>query len=130
MFNIFTPYFELWTQIDIWETNMVSWLNDDFLTINPTNLEESVGEASRIINKNIKIFRNKNLTKILKVSETIKEKIDAFTPSVRMLCAMLTEGMKDRHWTAISDACGMEVKPYEGFTVKHIQGMNLIKFTD
>jgi len=70
------------------------------------------------------------MTKILKVAEHIKEKIDAFTPSVRMLCAMLTEGMKDRHWTAISDVCGVEVKPYEGFTVKNIQSMGLIKFTD
>ena len=47
-----------------------------------------------------------------------------------MLCSMLTEGMKDRHWEAISEAAGMEVKPYEGFTVKNIQGMNLIKFTE
>jgi len=42
---LFLPYYELWTQIDLWESNMKSWLNDDFLTINPTNLEEAVGEA-------------------------------------------------------------------------------------
>ena len=38
-----------------------------------------------------------------------------------MLCAMLTEGMKDRHWSAISEAAGVQVQPYEGFTVKNIQ---------
>ena len=47
-----------------------------------------------------------------------------------MLCSMLTDGMKDRHWEAISEAAGMEIKPYEGFTVKNIQSMNLIKFTE
>jgi len=78
MFQLFTPYYELWTTIDNWESNMKSWVNDDFLSINPTNLEESVGDAQRTINKNIKLFRNKNLTKITKVAEVMKEKIDLF----------------------------------------------------
>jgi len=98
MFGQFTPFYELWTTIDDWESNMQSWLNDTFLTIDPTKLEESVSEAQRLINKNLKIFRNKQLVKIIKVAETIKEKIEEFSPSVPMLCAMLTEGMKDRHW--------------------------------
>lgn len=126
----FTPYFELWTNIQDWEANMKSWLNDDFLSIDPTRLEESVGDAQRTINKNLKMFRNKNMVKIVKVAEEIAEKISDFAPTVPMLCAMLTEGMKDRHWQAISEAAGIEVKPYEGFTVKNIQGMNLIKFTE
>lgn len=111
-------------------TNMEGWLNDDFLSLDPTKLEESVGDAQRTINKNLKLFRNKNLVKISKVAEIIQEKIAEFAPSVPMLCAMLTEGMKDRHWEAISEVAGMEVKPYEGFTVKNIQSMNLIKFTE
>jgi hypothetical protein len=67
----FTPFFELWTNIDNWENNMKGWVNDDFLSIDPTKLEESVGDAQRTINKNIKIFRNKNLNKITKVAEEI-----------------------------------------------------------
>jgi len=68
------------------------------LSIDPSKLEETVGDAQRLINKTIKIFRNKNAVKIAKVAEVIQEKISAFAPSVPMLCAMLTEGMKDRHW--------------------------------
>ena len=98
MFGQFSPFYDLWTTIDNWESNMASWLNDDFLTIDPTVLEESVGDAQRLINKNLKLFRNKNMNKIIKVAEVIKEKIEAFAPQVNMLCAMLTEGMKDRHW--------------------------------
>lgn len=77
---------------------MKSWLNDDFLSINPTTLEETVDESNRLVNKNLKLFRNKNLAKIARVGEQIQEKIQEFMPSVPMLCAMLTEGMKDRHW--------------------------------
>ena len=77
---------------------MKSWLNDDFLTIDPTVLEEAVSEAQRLVNKSLKAFRNKDKVKIIAVAEVIKEKIEQFVPQVPMLCAMLTEGMKDRHW--------------------------------
>ncbi len=50
---------------------MNSWLNDDFLSIDPNKLEEIVGEAQRTINKNLKMFRNKNMTEIAKVAEII-----------------------------------------------------------
>jgi len=43
---------------------------------------------------------------------------------------MLTVGMKDRHWEAISAKVGFEVKPYEGFTLTKVQEMNLIKWSD
>ena len=109
---------------------MKTWLEDDFLSIDPTKLEETVGDSQRLINKNLKLFRNKNLVKICKVTEIIQEKIGEFAPSVPMLCAMLTEGMKDRHWDAISEVTGCQVKPYEGFTVKNIQNMNLIKHSE
>lgn len=120
MVQQFNPFYELWTTIDNWEVNMKSWLEDDFLSIDPTKLEETVGDAQRLINKNLKMFRNKNMPKIANVAEVIQEKITEFAPSVNMCCAMLTEGMKDRHWTAISEAAGIEVKPYEGFTLKSI----------
>jgi len=71
----FTPFFELWTTIDNWEKCMKSWLNDDFLTINPSVLEETVGDSQRLINKNLKYFRNKDMPKISKVAEVIALKI-------------------------------------------------------
>ena len=70
-FTLFTPFYELWTTIDDWQSNMETWLTDDFLSLDPTKLEESVGEAQRIINKNLKWFGKNNLVKITKVAETI-----------------------------------------------------------
>ena len=109
---------------------MVTWLDDDFLSIDPEKLEETVGDTQRCINKNLKLFRNKNMAKIAKVAEVIQERIAEFAPQVPMLAAMLNEGMKDRHWAAVSEVAGVEVKPYEGFTVKNIQAMGLLKHTE
>ena len=44
--------------------------------------------------------------------------------------ALRTDGMKDRHWDAISEKVGQAVKPYPGFTMKNVLDMNLIKFED
>lgn len=102
----FTPFYDLWTTTDIWEQSMKSWLNDDLTTIDSAVLEETVENALRTMNKNIKVFRQKDLTKIHKIAETMKEKIVEFNPHVPMTMAMLTTGMKDRHWEAISSAVG------------------------
>ena len=50
MFQQFTPFYELWTTIDNWEANMKVWLNDDFLSIDPSKLEEDVDESSPAVN--------------------------------------------------------------------------------
>ena len=44
--------------------------------------------------------------------------------------ALRTEGMKERHWQAISEKVGFEVKPYEGFTFNHCLEMDLHKYTE
>jgi dynein heavy chain len=37
----------------------------------------------------------------------MKKKIDLFKPIVPLAVALRKDGMKDRHWTAISDAAGI-----------------------
>jgi dynein heavy chain len=44
--------------------------------------------------------------------------------------ALRTDGMKERHWQAISEKVGFEVKPYDGFTFNHCLEMGLHNFTD
>jgi dynein heavy chain, axonemal len=38
----------------------------------------------------------------LKIAETIKSEIEEFKPFVPLAMALRTEGMKERHWEAIS----------------------------
>jgi dynein heavy chain len=66
----------------------------------------------------------------LKIAETIKADIEEFKPYVPLALALRTDGMKDRHWEAISEKVGFEVKPYDGFTFNHCLEMGLDKFTE
>ena len=52
----------------------------------------------------------------MKIAETIKGSIEEFKPFVPLALALRTEGMKERHWNAVSEKVGFEVRPYEGFT--------------
>jgi len=60
----------------------------------------------------------------------VKEEVEAFKIYVPIAVALRTEGLKDRHWEQISTACGIQVKPYEGFTFQHIMDMKLLNFSD
>jgi len=93
-------------------------------------LEEIVESSEKTMNKVIRQLKDKEVPKIKKIAENIKEAVELFKPYVPMAVAMRTEGLKDRHWEQISAAVGFEVKPYEGFTFQNILDMNLFKFTD
>lgn len=118
MVNDFAPFFDLWTTTDEWKLSMHSWVHDEFEKIDPVLLEEQVENAQKTLGKITKQFRNRDLTKILKICEGMKETVNEFAPKVPMIMAMRTEGIKDRHWEAISAKVGFEVKPHEGFTLE------------
>ena len=126
----FTPFYDLWNTIDLWKGAMTSWVNDDFEKIDAVAMEEQVETAQKTLGKIAKTFRQKDLNKILKICETMKETAGEFAPRVPMIMAMRTEGIKDRHWEAISAKVGFEVKPFDGFNLQNVFDMDLIKWSD
>jgi len=127
----FTPFFELWTTVETWEISQKSWRTDDFEKLDAVYLEETVDNAKKLSAKCMKVFRSKdNMGPILKIAEAINKKVNEFVPNVPIIMALRTEGMKDRHWDAISEKVGQVVKPYPGFTMKTLLDMNLNKYED
>lgn len=88
-------------------------------------MEETVDNSNKTMAQVIRIFREKDLPGILKIAESIKGDVDAFKPYVPLALALRNEGMKERHWEAVSEKVGFEVKPYEGFTFNHCLEMGL-----
>ncbi len=66
----------------------------------------------------------------MKIAESIKNEVEEFKPFVPLALALRTEGMKERHWNAISEKVGFKVEPFEGFTFNNCIEMDLHKFTD
>lgn len=60
----------------------------------------------------------------------MKDKVLDFGPNVPNILALRTDGMKDRHWEAISEKIGQVIKPHPGFTLKNVMDMKLLKYED
>lgn len=50
----------------------------------------------------------------------MKKQIDAFKPIVPLAVALRKDGMKDRHWNAISASSGIQIYPDEDFTLSKL----------
>jgi dynein heavy chain len=126
----FEPFYNLWTTTEVWRNSHKSWLKDDFSNLDAAFLEDCVENSEKTMNKVVRQLKDKEVPSIKKIAETVKEEVEAFKIYVPMAVALRTEGLKDRHWEQISQACGFEVKPYEGFTFQHILDMNMFKYSD
>jgi dynein heavy chain len=47
----------------------------------------------------------------------MKKQIDQFKPVVPLAVALRKDGMKDRHWKAITEGSGIEIYPDEDFNL-------------
>jgi dynein heavy chain len=68
----------------------------------------------------LRYFRDKEYPKITKIAENMKKNIDEFKPYVPLAVALRKEGMKDRHWDALSEKVKFDIRPTEGFTLTSV----------
>lgn len=130
MMKDYQPYYNLWTTVDNWRKNHKSWLYDDFSELNAGKMEETVDNSVKTMAQVIRLFRDKDLPGILKIAESVKGEVDEFKPFVPLALALRTEGMKERHWEAVSEKVGFEVKPYQGFTFNRCLEMGMQNYME
>lgn len=90
-------------------------------------MEESIRSLVGVI----RVFKEKGLSQIVAVGDKVKAEMDKFKPNLPLMVALRKEGMKDRHWKAISDGVGFTVDPtVDGFNFQECLNMGLIKNVD
>ena len=113
----FEPYSNLWTTIRNWHHSYKSWMEDPWEQLDAINLEDTVQNSFKTVLRTTAYFKNKELTKIQKISEEMKVEIDAFRKYVPLAVALRKQGMYDRHWDQISEGVGFDIRPVEDFTL-------------
>jgi dynein heavy chain len=126
----YEPFYALWTTTDKWKVMHKSWLNDDFELLDAFEMEEIVDNADKTMNKCIRQLKDKEVPQIKKIAETVKEAVIDYKQYVNLGMALRTEGMKDRHWEAVSNKVGFEVKPYAGMNFQNLIDMGLNKWSE
>ena len=112
----FEPYYELWSTTNTWFNNHEKWLNGKWEELDAVKMEDIVTNSIKTLNKIIRIFKEKDQPGILKIGNQVKNELTEYQPFVPLALALRKDGMKERHWEAISKKVGFKVEPYDGFT--------------
>nr|XP_023655546.1 dynein heavy chain 1, axonemal [Paramormyrops kingsleyae] len=121
--NDFQPFRDLWSTASDWLRWQESWMQDPLSTIEPEQLESSVSEASRTIQKCIKQL--KDATDCQAVASDIQRRIEDFRPYIPLIQGLRSPGMRSRHWQLLSESIGLNVKPKAGLTFSRCLEMGL-----
>lgn len=123
----FRPYSDLWLTTKDWFINHEAWMNNAWEDLNATKLEADFEHALKTITSVVRYFRDKGFPQISKIAETMKAKVDEFKPFVPLAVALRKDGMKDRHWDAISEHIGFDIRPDEDFTLTTVIDKGMLK---
>ncbi|KAL9652089.1 hypothetical protein ABK040_015890 [Willaertia magna] len=125
----FQPYSDLWLTVDSYFSWEESWSKEPFDNLDAPKIEEEVKNAEKTMVKCMKHF--KDSPEIKKIAETIRKKVEEFSPNLPLLLALRNPGMRERHWTSISKDIGLEISP--GRTLKSMDdifSMKLINYEE
>jgi dynein heavy chain len=131
MVKDFQPYSNLWLTARTWYQRSVEWKDGEWENLDPEELEMTFEQCLKNISTTARFFRDKaGLEKIMEVSNHIKGLVDEFKPVVPIAMSLRKTGMVDRHWDAISNAVGFDIRPCEGFTLQSCIDKGLLAHTE
>jgi dynein heavy chain len=126
----FQPYSNLWLTTRNWHKCHANWLTGAWETLDANEVDTVFDQSNKVMSQVLRYFREKDMPKIQKVAENMKKNIDEFKPYVPLAVALRKDGMKDRHWDAISAKVGFDIRPVEGFTLTSVIDAGMLKNID
>jgi len=123
----FAPFSDLWVTSSNWIEWHDNWINGPLHDIDFENMRNDFDAAKKTMTKAKRIFSqdNPDMTEIAtKVFDEIEE-FSAITNNLGLVEALRNPGMKERHWTEMSNTLGMEISVGEDFTLRQAVDMGL-----
>ncbi|KAL8573170.1 Dynein heavy chain 3, axonemal [Nucella lapillus] len=111
MFTLKEPYEKLWNTAWTFHQKNETWLNGPFKDLNAEDIDAEVSDMWRTVYKLNKTFNDQAGPR--RIAESVKSKIDKFKNHLPILHTICNPGIRDRHWDAMSDAVGFDIRPQE-----------------
>ncbi|KAG5499789.1 hypothetical protein GH5_03924 [Leishmania sp. Ghana 2012 LV757] len=105
----FKPYSDLWLTTYSWQESYRRWHTDAFTTLDATEIESTVTTAFKTMASLARTFKDK--AALLKIVEEVRAAVEDFKPWVPFLLSLRHPGMRERHWTGLSEKLGMKLVP-------------------
>ena len=116
----FAPYSNLWKTARTWFDGHKKWMTQPWEELDAPDLEIVWESCQKTINSVFRQFRDRKQEDMLGIAEKIKQGVDDFKTTVPLAVALRKEGMKERHWNAISESVGFDIRPDEEFTLTKV----------
>ncbi|XP_041119882.1 dynein heavy chain 7, axonemal isoform X1 [Polyodon spathula] len=122
------PYLRLYEMTTEFHTKHKEWMEGPLAMVNPDKVELDVGNYWRGLYKLEKGFQDS--PNALHIATKVKEKVEEFKEHIPLVQVLCNPGMRDRHWEAMSEIVGFELKPTNETTVSKSLTMHLEPFLD
>ncbi|KAF5833108.1 hypothetical protein DUNSADRAFT_10689 [Dunaliella salina] len=124
MTSTLEPYVTLWTTISQFYDKFAAWMNGPFYKLNPEEVESETNEAFRKLFKSTKYFSGSGGGELrsapLAVAEEGKHKVQSFLEHLPLINAICNPGLQERHWVALADIVGFEIKRDEVTSLRRL----------
>ena len=107
----FEPYLQLWSTAFDWTKQHHACMNEPFAKLDPFAVEKNVDSFRRGITKCQRNNTIKSNAAVLKIADTVSQQIDDFKPQMPIVTALAQEGMRQRHWDALSTKLSIDLDP-------------------
>jgi len=116
------PFLKLYSSVEDFKSNKKLWLHGDFGEVNPEKVEDFSMGCWRGL---YKLEKDIDSPVARQIAATVKEDVDEFKKHLPLIVSLCNPGMRDRHWDAMSEAVGFQLKPDEDTTLSKFLDMDL-----
>ncbi|KAK6993742.1 dynein heavy chain 3 axonemal, partial [Biomphalaria glabrata] len=124
------PFEKLWTTAVHFQQVHDKWMNGPFLEVNAEDVEEGVQTLWRTAYKLTKVFSHSDMKGPLRVSATIKAKLEKFKINMPLITALCNPGIKQRHWDLMSQKTGFDITPKKDTPLQEVLQLGLEKYLE
>ena len=147
------PYARLFNTVLKWQKAEKKWMDGAFLDLNSLQIRSDIDEFSREMVKLQKLFKSKfkqaaldgeskyskmnledndpdQLPPPLKICALTITAINKFTENIRVVTCLCNPGIRQRHWTQMSDVIGFDITPNSGSSLRKVLRLELDQFMD
>lgn len=120
----FEPFALLWPNVDNWLKLKASIQEKPMIQLNAEQITKDLQSIYTALHKSTRNFKN-GPSSILQIATDLKAECNEMKDHVPLLTALLNPGMKQRHWTKLSEVLGFEFALDDEITLHDALAANL-----
>jgi dynein heavy chain len=109
MMDSFDPFNQFWVYANNWKKWKKSWMTDPFMNLDAEGMDKDVGNAFKVMFKMGKQFTLRDMPTCASNCESVRAELEDFKKYLPLILALRSPGMRERHWTQISEEIGIVI---------------------